>query len=374
MESIPVTQRRPWVLPFRLASEIEPEDTRFLWDPYIPLGAITLIGGKGGVGKSTLVCDIAARLSTGRPLPGHAKPYPPMKMLMVSAEDDLSHKIVPRLLSYGADMTKIGLSDEVFALDDPHVGGIEEAMRQFEATIVFIDPIVAYMGSTRDMNKSNETRDFMVKLGKIARGQDKAVVAVAHARKNGGLEASIDDVMGSADFVNAARSGILVYERMGKKIFLHDKANWSRKGPTLTFCIHDNEVEWLDYEEEKKAGRISTTPKSHGKAKGFILDTLTGGPARASDVISWGTTLGINEAALMKAKQGIARSVKVDKEWVWGLEMNTEQEIEIAWREKLRGEKPKPVGVEPPKDSVEDPAIAAILAAAKQAIKAKQNA
>ena len=99
-----------------------------------------------------------------------------------------------------------------------HVGGIEAAMEDFEATVVFLDPIVSFLGGTLDMNKSNETRTFMNKLNKIARGGDKAVIVTAHSRKTAGKNPTIDDVMGSADFTNAVRSGILVYEYDGQQL------------------------------------------------------------------------------------------------------------------------------------------------------------
>jgi MinD superfamily P-loop ATPase len=51
-------------------SEIQPEPVEWLWEPYIPRGAITLIQGDGGEGKTTVSLAIAAAISTGTPLPG----------------------------------------------------------------------------------------------------------------------------------------------------------------------------------------------------------------------------------------------------------------------------------------------------------------
>ena len=55
----------------------------------IPRGMLSLIGGKQGLGKSFLVCDIAARISTGRPMPTGVASVPG-NVLLLAREDDAS--------------------------------------------------------------------------------------------------------------------------------------------------------------------------------------------------------------------------------------------------------------------------------------------
>ena len=46
-------------------------ETKWLWYPYIPFGKITVIQDNTGEGKTTLILNIAARLTQGiLPLPG----------------------------------------------------------------------------------------------------------------------------------------------------------------------------------------------------------------------------------------------------------------------------------------------------------------
>lgn len=52
-------------LRFTPASAIRPERTRWLWDGRVPLGTLSLLPGKQGLGKSTLTLELAARLSRG---------------------------------------------------------------------------------------------------------------------------------------------------------------------------------------------------------------------------------------------------------------------------------------------------------------------
>ena len=50
-------------------SEVESQEVKWLWYPYIPFGKVTLLQGDPGDGKSKLMLSVAALLSKGEPLP-----------------------------------------------------------------------------------------------------------------------------------------------------------------------------------------------------------------------------------------------------------------------------------------------------------------
>jgi archaellum biogenesis ATPase FlaH len=60
-------QNRPQV--GTLLSDVEPETVHWLWGGRIPLGKLTVLDGDPGEGKSVLMLDIAARVSTGKGMP-----------------------------------------------------------------------------------------------------------------------------------------------------------------------------------------------------------------------------------------------------------------------------------------------------------------
>ena len=45
-------------------SEIEAQEIKWLWYPFIPYGKLTIVQGDPGDGKTTMILNLAAQLST----------------------------------------------------------------------------------------------------------------------------------------------------------------------------------------------------------------------------------------------------------------------------------------------------------------------
>ena len=58
------------------ALDVTMQAPSWLWHGRIPEGHITIIDGDPGVGKSTMLLDIAARASRGVPMPGATAAHP----------------------------------------------------------------------------------------------------------------------------------------------------------------------------------------------------------------------------------------------------------------------------------------------------------
>lgn len=308
-----------WMPKFQSLEDVTQQETLFLWRPYIPVGAVTMLFGYGGLGKSWITHDLAAALSSGRTLIGHTEPYDPQKVLIVSAEDDPGRIIKPRLLALGANMNNIYVSEEAFILDRKGVKGLEDAMVKFSATILFIDPLVSYLGEKMDMNKSNESRAMMGPLGEAARRTGTAVVVVAHSRKDA-KGRSANRAMGSADFTNGVRSALMVDEaKSGAKFMAHVKHNWSAEGPTLFFSTEDDNFKWLTGTDEMIAETISRQPLASKDAIDFLKRALFAGARPVLDLVVAAASEGINERTLQRSKKGIAVARKMKDHWVWEL-------------------------------------------------------
>ena len=78
-------------------SDVQSQTVDWLWYPFIPYGKLTIIQGDPGDGKTTLVLNIAARLSKGEGLDNDMKVTEPVNIIYQTAEDGLADTVKPRL-------------------------------------------------------------------------------------------------------------------------------------------------------------------------------------------------------------------------------------------------------------------------------------
>lgn len=108
----------------RYYSSVEPQKVSWLWYPYIPFGKVTILQGDPGDGKSTMILDLISRLTTGTELPDGQKIKETINCVYQCSEDNLADTIKPRLLTAGADCSKVAFIDELnesLKLDDERI-------------------------------------------------------------------------------------------------------------------------------------------------------------------------------------------------------------------------------------------------------------
>lgn len=306
--------------------DVEREDVKWLWYPYIPAGKLSLLEGDPGQGKSWITCALAADLSAGRMLPGQTTALPPQKILMLSAEDGLGDTIRPRIEAMNGNMENIYVSDDYFILDPMGVRDMEDLMRTTAATLVFMDPIVAYMGGKVDMHRANEVRGLMTALAEAGKRTGSAIVAVRHLRKASGGKAIYSGI-GSIDFTAAVRSVMQVQEtKGGTKFMYHAKHNLTPKGNSIAYALEGDKFYWkgtfeeLGLETDGANPKVSTKPKALAVAERFLFDTLRDGPVSSLRVLELAGAAGIAKQTLDRAKKGLAFSRKGTSGWEWLLE------------------------------------------------------
>ena len=85
----------------------------------IPRGAVTILCGDEGIGKSLLWVLIVVNITTGKPFEGFGIPArTPERVILVITEDDWQTAVLPRLIVAGADLDMI----EVICADDDGSG------------------------------------------------------------------------------------------------------------------------------------------------------------------------------------------------------------------------------------------------------------
>ena len=88
-------------------AEVQAKPIEWLWPNWLAIGKVSMLSGKGGKGKSTILCDLAARTTTGAAWPDHVSGGKPGSVVILAAEDDAADTLKPRLVAARADMSRV---------------------------------------------------------------------------------------------------------------------------------------------------------------------------------------------------------------------------------------------------------------------------
>jgi len=193
---------------FGWLGDVEESEPQFLAYPYIVKGAITVLDGNMGQGKSTFTCAIAAAVSTGKS-PPFVDEIQQGSVLFMSAEDDPSRVLKPRLMKAGADVSKVRYQDEPFTLDERGLALVRQELTANTPALVVIDPIIAFMQEGSNGNNATETMHFMIQLDQLARDFDTAILIVRHLRKSR-ADHAMHQGIGSISISARVRSGLIL--------------------------------------------------------------------------------------------------------------------------------------------------------------------
>jgi len=318
-------------------ADIEPEEVSFLWEPYLPIGKLTLLEGDPGAGKTFLALQIAAAISAGFPLPGPdgvpAGKKEPEKVLYMSAEDGLNDTIRPRLDRMEADPENVycltGWKDEqsgkqgLITLKDIKV--IEQALIETRPAFLVVDPLQGYLGAGVDMHRANETRPVMANLAGLAEKYKVALLCVRHLSKAQSGRA-IYRGMGSIDFTAAARSIMLAGQdpdQPEKRAIIHLKSSTAQEGPAIGFELSPEGFFWTGLSDMTAGSLLKADTQDEDKsamseAVEFLSEVLSDGPVAAKQVLAEAEDLDISKRTLERAKTKLkVRSIKEGGQWLW---------------------------------------------------------
>ncbi len=239
----------------RPADDYERRDAQYLWYPYIPLEEYTVVMAAGGTGKTYFLCGVAANVSRGiAPLGNPDPPEKPQNVLFISGEDR-GGELRDRMEASGGDLSHIYVIDCVESAGLDLSADIDEFSRlisKAQAKLVIIDPWQSFIGRDVDINRINILRPVLQAISNLAKRNKCAVVLVSHVSKKVQTENINNAAIGSADFINAARSALTLTftDEKNERLMLHTKSNYSEPGQTIRFGISKEKgVEWLGYSE-----------------------------------------------------------------------------------------------------------------------------
>jgi hypothetical protein len=339
-------------------TDFESRPIEWLWEGRIPLGKLTIVDGDPDMGKSVITnADIAARVTTGKPMPDGSEGIGiPRQVGLIVAEDDIGDTVRPRLEAAGADLERVFLlpvqrndKGQVIPLVIPDdLVALEHMIRKTRAAMVIIDPITAFLPERTNTHNDASVRKALGPLKEMAERTGAAVVMIRHLNKSGGGKALYRGG-GSIAFSGSARSGLMV-ERIpddpeGWCGLAQVKGNLSRKVKTMTYRIVSVKeqqpdfpydvpvIEWggesdltADQLFAKKDARKNAPARE--AAKQFLLEVLKDGPVVFADVEAEAKASGHSMDTVKRAAEdlGVEKTrlrneggKKTIKAWEWAL-------------------------------------------------------
>lgn len=324
-----------------------------LWPGVIWVGKPTLLVGDPGLSKSTLTCDVVARVTKNIEWPCGGGKTIGGDVLMLSAEDDVADTLRPRLEAAGADLNRVHFLESMITSRDrgltqrhawpslvEHIGALTDWLKAHPGVrLLVIDPLAAYLTGA-DTHKQSEVRAVLSALGQMASTRRVAVLAVMHLNKGNGVD-PLYRVSGSLAFVAAARAVYLIVRDPRdpeQRLMLHLKNNLSRDERGFRYVVKtaDNEAPYIEWATERVtetareilATVAEETPRERAasakdrEAAEWLRNKLRDGWVEAASIYRRAEGAGIGERALKRAAQmlGVLKEPKGFRgNWHWAL-------------------------------------------------------
>lgn len=213
-----------------------PRPTEFLLDGRAALGRLTVLTAEEGAGKSSMMCYLAALITSGTRCDALGYDGTPGRVGYIYNEDSRA-KVLANFLAMGGDKANIG--QVARRADDPEVtSGSADAndLDKFKGqglSLLIVDPISESLPAGTNMGSATEARAALRPFVKFAATEHCAVLLVNHANRQ--ETPSLRNRVGmSAQLRQLARSHMFAL-RLDDDHFVIgvDKSNEAAVGPAL---------------------------------------------------------------------------------------------------------------------------------------------
>lgn len=324
-------------------ASVEARPIAWLWPGRIPLGKLTVLDGDPGLGKSSVTLDLAARVTTGRPMPDGSYCGASGAVLLLTYEDDLADTVRPRFDAAGGDAEcvfgfTISTPDGERMPELPRdLDALESAIRQRGAVLVVVDPLMAALAGEVNAHRDQDVRRALSPLSKVAERTGAAVLVVRHLNKGGAAGSNpLYRGGGSIGIIGAARSGLLVARDprdVERRVLAVTKANLAAPAPALVFRTLTSgfglAIEWLGIAECSTDELLAPAGDrgertAIGEARAFLLGALRNGPQPSKTVTCEAKEAGICDRTLDRARRALSIASRKQgfgkgAPWVWEL-------------------------------------------------------
>jgi putative DNA primase/helicase len=302
---------------------------------------LVLMAGQPGVGKTTISHSIAAITSTGGKWPFSDHHAEPGTVIILTAEDDPVHTLVPRLMAANADLKRIKMIQSVARYHDEKVTDapllLSEDMHQIDGVLtqhndtrlLILDPLSAYLG-VKDSHRDADVRQVLGPLTDLAARHGVTIMGITHLSKAAGNSA-MARFMGSTGIIAAARAAFLVTEHEEQLMLLPVKNNVAPKQGGLTYKIVSKTIErgivtscieWTGLTDTNADDALSQprAPKKNDAIE-FLNDILKNGPVSVNEITSQSEKMGITWSTVRRAYDDLGieaiKEKKFQGKWLW---------------------------------------------------------
>jgi hypothetical protein len=325
-------------------ADVERRPVKWLWEPYIPLGMVSMISGDPGAGKSFVALALSADVTRGRI--GRAPQAEPGGVLYMTFENPLAQCLAPRFDSLRGDDKRFwAVTGTIYEDKNGTVESgiitfadldlLDEEIKENGIRLVVVDPLTSFFGEGKNANHSTDTRPVFDRLAKLAEKHECAVLVIRHNNKQTGGKA-IYRGGGSIDMTGAVRSEMLAAvspENPEQRALAHIKANVGPIGPTQGFVIEaDGEsgvrFSWtgeltLSAEELNVAPENPETRTKQDEAREWLVNLLRGGSKEQKEIQGQAMAAGLKWATVRRAKETCdlikSRKASMSGGWIWHL-------------------------------------------------------
>ena len=315
----------PFLSCFKTLGDFEEEEATWLVPGWIPEGQITLMAADGGIGKTTLWCNIIAAISSGRRCildpPEHTRA--PQRVAFLTTEDSVRKKLRKKLRLAGANMNNIitpdFLADKSGALRDLKFGRPEmgKFVRHFRPALCVFDPVQGFIPPDINMGSRNAMRDCMAPLISLGEETGTTFLVVCHTNKRPKASGR-DRIADSADLWDVSRSVLMAgyTEDQGVRYLSNEKNNYEQLQETLLFTIDEDGqakaegTTWKRDREYAQEAAASTAAPKREDCKEWLQQVLieAGGAMPSKDLEGKAKLAGYSYITLRRAKDELKKA------------------------------------------------------------------
>jgi hypothetical protein len=328
---------------FQTVADVPCEKIDWLWPHLVPLGKVTILEGDPDEGKSLISLDLAARTSSGEPMPLQTGGRNPAAVVILSAEDAVGDTIRPRLQAADADLKRISVIRGDRLPTIPHgLDEIAQEVRLTGARLLIIDPLAAFVDGHFDLHRDQDARNALTPLVALAREENLAVLLIRHLRKSEGGHARYRG-LGSVGIVGVSRSALLLAHDpvdRNKRVLAPVKGNLTGRARAVSLSLEAHgdsvRVEWYGHADNTADDLLARLAGARAarqldQAKDLLRTELSGGERTSDELVIQARKAGITDITLRRARRALGVRVRregfgADGAWLCSLDQEGDHE------------------------------------------------